>query len=118
METTDIKELFNKYYVPIVNLFGHINYTGCKQLAYACINYEPGIRYNEVLTKTAEQLNTTPSAVKRNISIYLDAVNKEVSVQEISTYLGYNFPSRIEKMTPFELIPVLKYSVDGILIAK
>lgn len=118
METTDLKELFNKYYVPIVNLFGHINYTGCKQLAYACINYEPGIRYNEVLTKTAEQLNTTPSAVKRNISIYLDAVNKEVSVQEISTYLGYNFPSRIEKMTPFELIPVLKYSVDGILIAK
>lgn len=112
----DDKQLFEKYYHPIINLFGHITYLGCTQLAYACIHYEPGLKYSEVLKRTAEQLHTTPTAIKRNIAIYLDAVNKDVSIQDMSTYLGYNFPSDIEKMTPFELIPVLKFSIDGILI--
>ena len=116
MDTNEMKQQFEKYYYPIINMFGHLTYIGCTQLAYACVFYEPGLGYSEVLKRTAEQLHTTHTAVKRNIKIYLDAVNKDVSIQDMSTYLGYNFPSKLEKMTPFELIPVLKFSIDGILI--
>jgi predicted small metal-binding protein len=116
LSTTELKTLFERYYHPIINMFGHITYTGCTQLAYACVFYEPGLGYNEVLKRTAEHLHTTHTAIKRNIKIYLDAVNKDVSIQDMSTYLGYNFPSKLEKMTPFELIPVLKFSIDGILV--
>lgn len=116
MDTNEVKQRFEKYYYPIINMFGHLTYRGCAQLAYACVFYEPGLGYSEILKRTAEQLHTTPMAVKRNIKIYLDAVNRDVSVQDISTYLGYNFPSSVEKITPFGLIPVLKFSIDGILI--
>ncbi len=103
-------ELFEKYYYPIIQILGHMTFTGCPQLAYACAAYNPGMTYKELCGIVAEKFDTTPVAVKRNLTIYCQAVRKGISEEELSTVLKYN----VTKITPFELIPILKFSINGV----
>lgn len=104
---------FTKYYKYLLSTFGNANYKGCGILAHILDMYEDGVLLQDLYKQFGETIHLTPSAVERNIRIYLAAILKDHPMDEIAEILDYTFKPNQRTLQASEIIPVIKFNLDN-----
>ena len=100
-----------KYYKFLIKNFGNIQFIGCKALAYALANYNDQ-DLQDIYTEYAQKIGSTPVAVERSIRTYLQAIEKDYTIEDFSKFLNYSFRPGQTKMTIKEFIILFKMYID------
>lgn len=98
----------------LIKNFGHVDYKGCKYLAVFMSHYELGDKLEGAYNDTALELHTTPSAIARGIERYIDTINKEFTVEDLSRFFDYSFKTGTTRLTSLEFIPALSLYLENL----
>lgn len=110
MDSKSVKDI----YKVLLKIFGKSDLSGCLNLARLLDKYEPGDQLKDVYPILADEYHTTPAAFERSIRIYLNAIVKDYSIDDLGILLGYAF--KPEQKTPkiSEFVPVFKLKLEEI----
>lgn len=103
---------YKKYYNYLIQTFGCANYSGCLALARLIAMYDEEKQLQDLYKEYSEQFNLTPTAVERCVRVYLQAILKEYSIEDIANVLDYNFKPGQTRLVISEIIPVIKFRLE------
>lgn len=101
-----------KYYRALIKSFGCAEYSGCLNLAKLLSLYDNKINLQDLYNVIAEENSSTPTAVERSIRIYLKAIIKGSSLEDLSLMLGYVLKPNQTSISIGAFVPVFKFLVD------
>lgn len=109
--TEDTKE-FEFIYKYLAKTFGAIYCTGCRHLAAIITKYKLGDKLQDLYKEYADEIASTPAAIERSVRVYLKVIQKDYTIEDFSTALGYNFNATSETIMLSELIPIIRMYLE------
>jgi hypothetical protein len=74
--------------------------------------YDEDKQLQDLYKEYSECYNLTPTAVERCVRVYLQAILKEYTIEDIANVLDYNFKPGQTRLVISEIIPVIKFRLE------
>lgn len=103
---------FEFIYKYLARTFGAVYCTGCRHLAAIITKYKLGDKLQDLYQEYADEITSTPAAIERSVRVYLKVIQKDYTIEDFSTALGYNFKNTNETIMLSELIPIIRMYLE------